>query len=44
MITSFADVVILRFVDSALRERVKKKLLDATPEEDRAVKGIFNSI
>ena len=44
MIKSFADIVVERFVDKSLRERITPKLLAAAPREERAVKGQFRSI
>lgn len=44
VIKSFADIVIKRFIDPNLRERLTGKLLAAAPREDRAVKGVYQSI
>ncbi|CAM9905294.1 unnamed protein product [Ectocarpus sp. 4 AP-2014] len=44
VIKSFADIVVKRFIDPNLRERLTVKLLAAAPRGDRATKGTYQSI
>ncbi|CAN0189894.1 unnamed protein product, partial [Hapterophycus canaliculatus] len=44
VIKSFADIVVKRFIDPNMRERLTDKLLAAAPRADRATKGSFQSI
>lgn len=44
VIKSFADIVIKRFIDPDLRDRMTVKLLAAAPRADRATKGTYQSI
>ncbi|CAM9749930.1 unnamed protein product [Pylaiella littoralis] len=44
VIKSFADIVVKRFIDPDLRERLTAKLLEAAPREDRATRGTYQSI
>lgn len=44
VIKSFADIVIKRFIDPNLRDRMTVKLLAAAPRKDRATKGTYQSI